>query len=257
MKSINRQSLIRLFEESKQCYFFITDLDGHFVNVNTLFAARTGYDAAQLYTMTLADVIAKEDKRKCDSAIEKCSQSAGDSTVGPLSLRPNGSWSKICWELSLLRNKDDESEGIQWIGVEEQKKAEDWLQQSELFYRNLIADSLDGILLTDDKGNISFASASVTKILGYEPGELLAENAFEFLHPDDRALSTRAFFGEVRQTPISKFINARLKQKSGQWLWCMIRGHNLMENPHIGAVLIYFSDDTLRKNAEAALIESE
>jgi PAS domain S-box-containing protein len=130
-------------------------------------------------------------------------------------------------------------------------------QQDELFYRDLIADSLDGTLLTDNKGTIIFAAASVSKILGYEPDELLTKNAFEFLHPEDRDLSMTAFFDEVRQRPILKYINARIKQKSGEWLWCMIRGHNLLANPHIGAMLIHFCDDTLRKNAEAALTESE
>jgi len=130
-------------------------------------------------------------------------------------------------------------------------------QQNELFYRNLIADSLDGMLLTDDKGTISFASASVTKILGYESEELLTKNAFEFLHPDDRDLGMSAFFSEVQHRPLSKYISARLKQKSGQWLWCMIRGRNLLANPHMGAMLIYFCDDTPRKNVETALIESE
>lgn len=130
-------------------------------------------------------------------------------------------------------------------------------EQNELFYRNLIADSLDGILLTDDKGIINFASASVTKIIGYEPNDLLGKNAFDFLHPDDRSIGTEAFFNEINHRNESKFINARIRQRSGQWLWCMIRGHNLFANPHIGAMLIYFCDDSLRKNAEAALTESE
>src|SRR6476660_8591336 len=116
MKSLNRQSLIKLFENSNQCYFFITDLKGRFVHVNTFFAARTGYEPAHLYTISVADVMAKEDKRKCDSAIEKClQQTNGTDTAGPLCLRPNGSWMKICWELAVLRNKDFEPEAIHWI----------------------------------------------------------------------------------------------------------------------------------------------
>lgn len=141
--------------------------------------------------------------------------------------------------------------------ITEKKKAEEQLQQSELFYRNLIADSLDGILLTNNEGIINFASASVKKILGYEAEELAGKNAFDFLHSDDRAIGISAFNDEVENSTRSKFINARLLQKSGKWLWCMIRGHNMFENPHVGAMLIYFCDDTLRRNAEAALTESE
>jgi PAS domain S-box-containing protein len=53
--------------------------------------------------------------------------------------------------------------------ITEKKKAEEERLRSELFYRNLIADSLDGILLTDTNGIITFASPSVEKILGYRP----------------------------------------------------------------------------------------
>jgi len=141
--------------------------------------------------------------------------------------------------------------------VTEKTKAEEQLQQSELFYRNLIADSLDGILLTNNEGIISFTSASVKKILGYEAEELAGKNAFDFLHPDDRAIGISAFYNEVEKSTRLESINARLLQKSGEWLWCMIRGHNMFENPHVGAMLIYFCDDTLRRNAITALTKSE
>ncbi|MEI9806452.1 MAG: PAS domain-containing protein [Bacteroidota bacterium] len=141
--------------------------------------------------------------------------------------------------------------------ITEQKKTEELLQESELFYRNLIADSLDGMMLTDEKGLIGFASGSVKKILGYEPEMLLEKNAFEFIHPDDRSHSWAAFTNEVKKMPQAKFINARILKESGEWLWCMVRGHNMLDNPHVNAVLIYFSDDTLRRNAETALVEGD
>jgi PAS domain S-box-containing protein len=258
MNFLNEQSLVSQFGHSKQFYFIITDITGRLLHVNSLFSTRTGYSPDQLSSLSITDVIAKDDIHKCFSAIEKCLHQPGHpSATDPLCLQQDGSYSKICWELSIVTNAEEEPVRIHWIGVDEQAKTEEWPQQSELFYRNLIADSLDGILLTNDKGVISFASASVKKILGFEPDELLIKNVFEFLHPDDRDLSMSAFFAEVEQSPGTKFINARIKQKSGQWLWCMVRGHNMLSNPYVGAMLIYFCDDTLRKNAETALIESE
>jgi len=46
---------------------------------------------------------------------------------------------------------------------------------SELFYRNLIANSLDGILVTDEKGLIRFASTSTHRILGYDDQEIIGK----------------------------------------------------------------------------------
>jgi PAS domain S-box-containing protein len=131
------------------------------------------------------------------------------------------------------------------------------LRESELFYRNLIADSIDGILLNDEQGLISFASPSIKKILGYEPEEPVGKILFEYGHPDDLELGMSTFRDELAHQPQVKFISIRLKKKSGEWLWCIVRGHNLLDNPYVGKMVIYFSDDTRRKNAEEALLLSE
>ncbi|HUR64961.1 MAG TPA: PAS domain S-box protein [Chitinophagaceae bacterium] len=141
--------------------------------------------------------------------------------------------------------------------ITENRKAQEQVQRSELFYRNLIAESLDGVLLTDEKGDISFASTSVTKILGYEPEELHGTNMFKYVFPEDVELAAASFTDEVKMRPRVKFINIRLLHKSGNIVWCVVRGHNMLDNPYVSRMVIYFADDTLRKNAEQALVESE
>ena len=156
---------------------------------------------------------------------------------------------------------DEKGKRIAIIGtgkdITERKKAEEQLRQSELFYRNLIAESLDGIILTDEKGIISFASPSITGILGYSPEEVLGKNTFEFGHPDDVETAHTAFLNEVRMEPKTNLITVRLRKKTGEWAWCITRGHNMLHNPYVGRMVIYFYDDTKRKEAEAALMESQ
>lgn len=141
--------------------------------------------------------------------------------------------------------------------ISERKKAEEQLQQSELFYRNLFANSLDGILLSTEEGMITFASPSITPILGFASDEVIGKNVFDFAHPEDREFAFTAFRDEAAGDPKQKFISVRLLKKSGEWIWCIIRGHNLLPNPYIKGIVIYFYDDTLRKQTEAALIDSE
>ena len=40
-------------------------------------------------------------------------------------------------------------------------------------------------------------------------------------------------------------------------MWSMVRGHNLLKNPYVSSIVVYFHDDTLRKQANDALKESE
>jgi PAS domain S-box-containing protein len=137
------------------------------------------------------------------------------------------------------------------------READEKLKKSEQFYRTLIADSLDGMLLVDASGIITFCSPSVKNVLGYEPEDLQGLSSFNFVHPDDIGWASESFQKEVMEDPEVKFIVVRLLKKDGNWLWCMVRGHNLLKSPSIGSIVIYFHDDTLRKQATEALRESE
>ena len=141
--------------------------------------------------------------------------------------------------------------------ITDRKKTTKQLQQSEQFYRALVADSLDAIILMNEDGRITFISPSVKHVLGYEAEEAQGKNGFEFVHPDDLDLAAASFQKEVIENPEIKFIVVRLLKKNGEWLWCMVRGHNLLKNPYVKSIVVYFHDDTLRKQATDALRESE
>lgn len=149
--------------------------------------------------------------------------------------------------------------GIMSVGrdITERKTAETKLQESELFYRTLIDDSHNATLLVDDEGKIKFASNAVTGILGYTSDEVFGRNAFEFINPGDLSWALESFEKERLHDPEFKSIVVRLKKKNGEWIWCMVRGHNMLSNPFIKSMVIHFHDDTLRKKASDALKESE
>lgn len=141
--------------------------------------------------------------------------------------------------------------------ITEKKIAEEKLKESELFYRTLIADALDGMLLLDKDGGIDFASPSVKNVLGYNDNELVGKNGFDFVHPEDIPWAYESFQKEVSQKTEVNFITIRLLKNNGEWLWCNVRGHNLLKNPYVNRIVVYFHDDTLRKEAKDALQESE
>ncbi len=126
-----------------------------------------------------------------------------------------------------------------------------------MFYRNLISESLDCIILTNEEGIVDFATSSISAILGFVPDEIIGRKVFDFVHPDDQLLASSTFLDEVQMNPRVKFISIRLQNKHNQYTWCLVRGHNMLNNQHVGKMVIYFSDDSLRKAAEDALVEKE
>ncbi|HEX8315909.1 MAG TPA: PAS domain S-box protein [Flavisolibacter sp.] len=141
--------------------------------------------------------------------------------------------------------------------ITDRKRAEDKLKHSEKFYRTLIADSLDVTLLLNEQGEILFSTPTIERLLGYTPEEILQTNGFHYIHFEDLTWATESFEKEVGENPDIKFIVVRLRKKNGEWLWCMVRGYNLLHHPDINAIAVYIHDDTPRKQVMDALKESE
>ena len=178
---------------------------------------------------------------------------------GEVSIQKNGQAVYFLYSVKYVYDDKKNKIGFLFTGkdVTGKKAAEEKLKQSETFYRTLIGDSLDGILLLNAQGVITFSSLSVKNVLGYEPEDITGKNGFEFIHPEDIPWAVQSFQKEVNENPEIKFITVRLLKKNGEWLWCNVRGHNLLTNPHINNIAVYFHDDTLRKQAKDALQQSE
>jgi PAS domain S-box-containing protein len=93
--------------------------------------------------------------------------------------------------------------------------------------RSLIAD-LDGIVWEADATSMvfSFVSEGAKEILGYEPGEWLADPSFwaDHIHPDDRQRIVSRF---VRVASAGGHFDEeyRIQAKDGTWVWLRDLGH--------------------------------
>ncbi len=136
--------------------------------------------------------------------------------------------------------------------ITERKCAEDALRASEARFRTLIQSSWDVFHLVEPDGRIIYESPSVTRILGYQPEEMVGHNALEFVHPDDinvileRASSHRASLGDTRTVVL------RVRHKDGSWRWVESFEVNLIDNPDVAAIAVNYRDITERKEAEEA-----
>lgn len=153
--------------------------------------------------------------------------------------------------ITKLCNEAGEFTGFVWISkdITEKREAEEQLRKSELFYRSLIGEAVDGIVITDENGTISFVSPSARRILGYETDTISGRSVFSFVHPEDIGKAVEAFENEMMHTPAAPYINIRLQKKDNTWLWCNVRGNNRFENPAIGGMVVYFHDDTVHMKA--------
>ncbi len=80
-----------------------------------------------------------------------------------------------------LRNESGEVTAVLGItrDITERRRAEESVRASELRYRTLFEQALDGILVADAKGRCLEANPAACRMLGYERGELLGLSAVD------------------------------------------------------------------------------
>lgn len=137
-----------------------------------------------------------------------------------------------------------------------ERKAKEQLEQSETFFKSLISDSLDGIIVLDKQGCITYAAGSITKVLGYVPAEVLGRSGFEFIHPEDLSLAQEAFNKRINKVK-SSYLEVRFQSKDGEWIWMLVRANDLFNHDSIKGLVVYFTDITQRKHTDNILKESE
>ena len=118
-------------------------------------------------------------------------------------------------------------------------------------FRALIENSPDAISLIDAHGEILYGSPSTTRIFGYQPAELVGRNCLEFIHPEDRAHSSRALQEAVARPPGPLQWDARVLHKDCSYSWVESTVSNLLSESKVHAMVIHQRDIHARRAVES------
>ena len=127
------------------------------------------------------------------------------------------------------------------------------LRHSEQRFRALIENSLDGIALLKANGSILlFPCPATTRILGYGPDELVGQNVFALIRPDDAPLITERWQELLQKPGGNQTAQFRFRHKDGSWRWLEAVSQNLLAEPSVQAIVVNYRDITERKRVEEA-----
>ncbi|MGI0484579.1 EAL domain-containing protein [Pantanalinema rosaneae CENA516] len=104
------------------------------------------------------------------------------------------------------------------LELEERRRVETALRESETRYRLLAENMNDLVCLHDLQGRYLYVSPSCEVLLGYRYDEMLGKDAYSFFHPDDRdRIYREAHTAAVSGKPTP--ITYRICRKSGHYIW--------------------------------------
>jgi nitrogen fixation negative regulator NifL len=134
--------------------------------------------------------------------------------------------------------------------ISERRRAEEHLRHSEEYYRSLIENALDLIVVLDADGVIRYASPSVERVLGERPDALVGVNALERLHPEDLPIVAPIFFSGQTTPGFTASAEYRFRHADGSWRTLEGVGRNLLDHPSVAGIIVNARDVTERKRAE-------
>ncbi len=143
------------------------------------------------------------------------------------------------------------------VDITERKKVEAELRRREDRFRLLIENASDILTVINTAGLIRFQSPSVTRILGYQPEEMVNRSTFEFLHPED---TTR-----VKGTVKNAFANAglpvsveyRFRHSDGTWRYLQSVGRSIAGEAPDGFLIINSRDISETRKLEEQFRQSQ
>ncbi|MFC7132378.1 MULTISPECIES: PAS domain S-box protein [Salinibaculum] len=122
-------------------------------------------------------------------------------------------------------------------------------------YQTIVEESNDIATIIDTEGTITYVSPAVTRVLGYDPDELVGHTGYEFVHRDDRERNANAVEAVLTNPDESQTVEVRFRHADGSWCWIEATMRNRLDDDVIGGILLNSRDVTRRKERERELRE--
>lgn len=252
----NERTLSDFIINSLPGIFYLYDVNGKFIRWNKNFELVSGYSAEEMAGMSPIDFFDEDEKELLREKIENVFKSGKDEVDAHFFTK---SGLKIPYYFNGIHVTLNDQSYLIGVGLDitERKKAKESLEKRERYFRKIIENISDGIVLIDQNGTIRFQSPSVQRITGYTLKNLQEITLGSLNHPDEKSEDI-AFFSKLIAAPGTSVRKThRLKASDGRYIWVNGNYTNLLHEEGIRSIVYVFSDITETKVAEMALKASE
>ncbi|RLB18070.1 MAG: hypothetical protein DRG82_04825 [Deltaproteobacteria bacterium] len=223
-----------------------------FTDVNDVMSKYMGYTREEFLAMDLFDILTEESKALHLARVEK--MAAGEKMPENVEYEVKTKDGRKLWllvnsKISFDRDGRPARGTVVAHNITERKRAEKALEESQKKYRQVVENSIEGMLVTQDR-KIVFANKAVCDFLGLSLEEVMtSDDPFGFIHPDDRELALENHLKRLQDEDALLRYSIRVVNPKGEVRWVEASGLKIIWEGS-PAILNFYSDITDRKRAE-------
>jgi PAS domain S-box-containing protein len=253
---ISQENKYKLIVENSLEAFILSTPDGDVLDANNAAVDIFGYRKEELKTLSRKHIVDYTDERY--NTYLRGREKEGKMKGEVIGIRKNGE--RFPLEISSVAYAD--IDGKTTIGtfardISARKKAEQQVEKSEKRFKALIEKGEDIIILTNQKGIITYISPAFEKLTGYQLHEVTGKQNLLLMH-EEQARETQGIFEQLLENPgMSIRRQNRLKCKDGQYKWVEGYISNLLNDESVQAIVSNYLDITERKKSMELVRESE
>jgi PAS domain S-box-containing protein len=243
----------RTLVENASDVVFRTDNSGYFTFVNPAGIRITGYEEQEIIGKHYPTLIHPDMRDEAMKFFGRQFVKGIQNTYLEYPLLTKDGHKLWCGQNTQLIFEDGHVVGFQAVArdINDRKRVEDALRESEERYRSLVENSNEAIYVAQD-GMLKFVNRAGVKIVGYSEQEILSKPFIEFIHPDDRAMMGERYLKRLKGEGYESRDTFRFIAKNGDIKWLEL-GAALINFEGRPATMNLVTDITERKRAEEKL----
>lgn len=248
-----KEELFHTLIEQAADAVFVSDMQGHIVNVNQQATKSLGYTYDELLDLKVMEL---------DSyypTLKKCQELWNTIKIGSSiqfeSKHIRKDKTKFPVEISISAIEFKGEKHILGFArdITERKKIETAIQESEKKFRSMIEHSAEAIALIGTNGEILYESPSAFKLTGYTAEERIGRSALETIYEEDQNKIKKLL--TIVTEKKGGLVSTRFRgvRKDGTIWWAEGTAINRLHDRNIAAIIINYRDITAQKLAEDRL----
>jgi PAS domain S-box-containing protein len=237
----------------------LADADGRITELNDAMVEMFGAeDKGALIGRLTFELVVPDDERRARSTIDQLYATGSSPSQEYQIVRFDGQVVPIEAAVALISESIKDAHGFVVVvrDVTERRRFQDALRRSEAYFRALVENSADVIVVFDERGAIR-ARPSLEALsagpFGHRLPQIVERLAIDAVHPDDAASVVRTFRASLKTPETTPTLEFRVRRRDGSWATAEATFRNLLDDPAVAGVVATVRDRSARKAAEDEL----